>query len=46
MGSFADTNHPMYIPYTGSKMKVGTLVRSEVKTFRLQAIRFEQTYNP
>ena len=25
MGSFAGTNHPMYILYTGSKMKVETL---------------------
>ena len=26
MGSFAGTNHPMHILYTGSKMKVETLL--------------------
>ena len=28
MGSFAGTNHPMYILYPGSKMKVETLVHT------------------
>ena len=32
MGSFAGTNHPMYILYTGSKMKVGTLLLCVVLT--------------
>ena len=29
MGSFAGTNHPMYNLYTGSKMKVETLINMQ-----------------
>ena len=46
MGSFAGTNHPMYILYTGSKMKVETLLYSHVHEACTEEHLIDRWHNP